>query len=1062
MFPASSIRKLLATSAAMGALAVAAGKDVAVYTTADMEEAKTSKEDVSVVLHSDISVQHNEVDWWVNNSLYNLSNYSFTNGEGEARHSLSFIGNTTGNEDCGEVIRNGAATFSGLGAITFAGWVNTHTDYTYTDTGTKLDIAAYAYGGALTGNDGGSDICFRDNSAVSFSNITYDSSDWGAASCNVAVYGGAIYTEDSATVTFEGNGALLFEKIGITNKQSSNFSYKNFVAHGGAVKAPHISFLRNTAPLNITDCFILQENVTGDTGVGKGGALYVGNSLTMEGNKSSIALDANSVHTANTAYGGAIHLAENATGSISHNELHVQLTGNHVSTAPDEEFKRLEDSLAADCVARGGAIYLADGAQLELHQNAGNISLSGNYATSDYSKVPANGNSSDHDDDPALAQGGAVYLAKGATLSINTNGAVGDTATGHITLSGNKVSATGTGNTTAEGGAIYLEKDATLSMDNNRGDVTYTDNSAERGGAIFACGGSLVTLSGNEGTVNFTANKATPTDEWDSDVAGGAIYTAGILQLNSNKGGVSFTANSAKQGSALYAADGAQVQINSNAGNVTFSQNNSSTGAIYVATGAEVQMSYNTGTLLFDNAGADAAALYGETQSAVRMEGNAAICIRNHETITHSAFHTQGDLSLCGNSGPILITANSALSTEGGGVFHLAGSSATLSLCDNSGRIEASGNYAMTSGGVIHGDAGSHIRICGNADVNVTGNDSRRGGAAIDTAGTLDICHNQGAVSFGNNRVYDDTTNTTTLRSICTTAPARFSADKGASVEFRDSILIAPADTSAPALHLNADYTDANNTTHSQQGDIIFTGQYIPGYLSTLSTNTDAQASARSSVQGSTLLHNGRLIISHQAVLEGTSLTTAANSHATLLLAHQGVLAQQNVTISTGTSLQAGLAGAPTALSSPLLTTTLQQLVETTTACGLMEGGALTLQSGSSYAMYGGVLDLGGGALTLNAASAAIVFSGTNTPITLAGQENILLLFTGVDSMSVEDGSLFTYQNHTYRAQDIIHNQELGAVYLRNVIIPEPATSTLCLLALAALTSRRRRQPTMR
>ena len=106
--------------------------------------------------------------------------------------------------------------------------------------------------------------------------------------------------------------------------------------------------------------------------------------------------------------------------------------------------------------------------------------------------------------------------------------------------------------------------------------------------------------------------------------------------------------------------------------------------------------------------------------------------------------------------------------------------------------------------------------------------------------------------------------------------------------------------------------------------------------------------------------------------------------------------------------------------------------------------------------MYGGILDLYGGRLNLSAGTGAITLSSTIAP-TLVEEEYVLLLFTGVNHLEYSEDIRFTYNGYEYGAEHLAYAANERAVYLRNLIIPEPATSTLCFLALAALISRRRR-----
>lgn len=979
-----------------------------------------------MVLHENISL-----DLPTKSSAYYASyKFDFTSAadKSDSAH-LSFHGE---NDERGEVLHNCGATFHHLGNLSFIDWINTWG-------GDDEDTSVSARGGAISGGDGDS-FLFHDNGAILFSHITYDSSEWGTNHSTISVHGGAIhtYTAQSERVEFTRNASITLEHISIVNEHDSNYCYKDLSALGGAIYTGNLKISNTSGLVTLSNNSIHQGICTDVEGVGKGGSAYITNSLDISANKSNVMLDSNSILVANTAAGGALYLNENSSASISNNLLHVQFRKNKVQAAADVKFIFTEDSLSATCEAMGGAVYIEN--KLLMEHNHGNITIESNAATADYRKVLENGRSDEHDNDPAYALGGAFFLASGAHLGINNNGTDGTTDMGNVTFSDNEVSTIGTSGGRALGGALYLSTDATLDICHNAGNVSFSSNKAAEGGAIYFSAGSSGSISGN-GSVSFENNSATH---------GAGIYAAGTVSISGN-GHVIFSGNTGEAGSAIYAMSGSVVDICDNTGSITFTNNASSTGAIHVCSNAEFNLRNNAAVVLEGGDDTDMCVLYGESGSTARISGNAGVSLTGQEMVYSSIIRTAGALYLHDNSGAVELNQNSALQASGG-VISLEGSSALLSLCGNSGSITAKENYAAKAGGVIRAESGSHILICDNADISITGNSSRSGAAAIDSDGSIHIRNNAGRVIFANNGVYDEDSDLTTLRSL-RADNAQFSAAAGYSVEFRDSILISPANAEPPALVLNADYKDSSGTTHKQGGDIIFTGADTAHADSSI----DIDASRHSSINGSTTLHNGRLIVTQQAMLEGNSLSTTAHSGATVVLSQGGVLNQVDVNIATGTTLQAGDADAAILLASPpMMVETLQQLVEHTTVCGYFGGSTLTLQSGTTYAMYGGILDLDGGLLNLSAGTEAITLRSSAAP-TLIGEEYVLLLFSGVNHLEYSEDIRFTYNGYEYGAEHLAYAANERAVYLRNVIIPEPATTTLCFLALAALISRRRR-----
>ncbi len=1064
-----------------------------VYNSDDMSEARGVGEDYELILHASIEQPLPKKE----SNYYHSSDYIFTSADVKNPVHLMFYGEA---DERGEVLHNSAATFKQLGSVSFVNWVNTWTDFG----GGKSDAYASAYGGALSGGEE-DQIIFRENGAVSFNYITYDSSAWGQSKCEIKVHGGAIHT--SSAVEFVDNALVTLQHIRIINVQNSNYSYKDFYAHGGAVHTPSLSISATEKGVSFSNNEIYQGICTEAAGEGKGGAVYITDSLSITGNNSNVMLSQNNILVANTAEGGALYLESGSTGTISGNELHVQLMGNDVKVAPDEDFSSLEGSLKATCEARGGAVYV--GGELLVEQNKGNVLFESNAATADYSLVATQSHENDHVDDPAYALGGAVYIAENAGLSISNNGTAGKVELGNVSFTGNSVSATGTSKGIARGGAVYADSKATLTICGNNGWIAFSGNFATEGGALFLAADSAAEFSGNKGAVSFSGNSATEggalflaadsaaefsgnkdavSFSGNSATEGGAIYAQGAFSVENNIGGVAFTGNTAKTyGGAIYA--NADISLSSNGGGVRFTgnsatqaggaifvtkgctvdivrnqtevllaDNDSQTGAIHLTEGATLNISDNTAGVIFKttitnvSVGQDAATLYGELDSTMRISANDSFTVTSHETIIGSAVRTAGAVWIENNRGEVVFSANSALNNSAGGVFTLEGDKAQLVIRGNKGNIIATGNYALESGGVIYADSAATIEICDNADVTITDNSSCAGAAAIDTQGSLRIDNNAGSVIFGNNAVYDETTKSETLRSISAAGQASFSAASGHSIEFRDSIAIGSGESSQPALILNKTDSDA-------AGDIIFSGEYTDSYAAESNIRVNTEDSRYSRVQGDTILHAGRLIVSHRATLEGDTLTTTADHGAIVELHDGGTLAQEHIIISSGSILRAG-AGTVLPAAEPETELTLSELIDSTPVCGYLDGAQLTMESGSTYAMNGGILDLNGGTLTLAAADtpmAHLYLHSTLAP-SLLGDEYVLLLFSGVSELTVNGDYIFSHAGHLYGAEQLVFDDSRRVVYLHGINIPEPSSAALLLTALAILVAGRRKR----
>lgn len=961
----------------------------------------------------------------------------------------------SGDVGSGKFIGNGTAVLENLGGVYVHHSINTWSDLA----GDKNDATGYGYGGVFSARTEQSDsVCFNNNGFVTIKNIVYDCSDWGSNSTLSAVYGGAVYAPEGGSVQFCGNGMVELSALGSRSVHDSNYCYKDFYGYGGAVYAPLLTISDTASMVNITGCHISQGVCTDVEGYGKGGSIYV-DKLQLNNNKSNILFDGNDIHVANHAAGGALYLTE--TGTIKDNQLHISFNGNEVTAAPDRKFGLLEDSVDEECRAVGGAICVDDGASLTFSGNVGNVNFEGNTATADYTNVTNQGEGAEHWDDAAVALGGAVYLGTGARLVIENNGQEGMPEYGNVNFSNNGVDGKGTNAATAWGGAVYMASSSSLIVQENSGAVSFSGNSAEKGAGIYAEQGSVVSLASNANGVKFLRNTATDCggaiyavgslsvsgndsvlfEGNRADDKGGAVYAVGTVEINHN-GAVHFKDNEAASGSALYAESWARVNIIGN-DSLSFSSANSVNANTLVYLRADAELNLCDNDRVSFAAETNSSLLYGEAGGTVNISRNAAVDISNCETISGGVFQLSGSLCIDGNTGAVSLSDNAALTTSGG-VICLEGNSSSLSLSGNKGDIRIHNNYVGKSGAFVYaGDTGSSVYICDNADVSVSGNAARDGAGAIDTAGSLHIRNNSGKVVFGNNSVYDDASNTVVLKSI-RAGQSCFSAADGGSLEFRDAVSI------GGSLELNADYNNSE-----QRGEIVFTGQYTEQYaLSYADNNVVEDASRHSVVEGDISLLNGALKVTDHAVLQGESLSVQSGENALLVLSGGGRLnVSESVVFGDDTMLQSGTEEVA-AVQPVSAVASLDELIRETPVCGLLDCPELTLASGSSYSLYGGIWDLDGAMLRFSDGALINLF-GTNTPVQV-GDDSILLLFSGVAGFEANNVTL-TFHGQTYGDECLVFNAEESVVYLRGATIPEPTMATLSLMALVALVSRRRR-----
>lgn len=366
------------------------------------------------------------------------------------------------------------------------------------------------------------------------------------------------------------------------------------------------------------------------------------------------------------------------------------------------------------------------------------------------------------------------------------------------------------------------------------------------------------------------------------------------------------------------------------------------------------------------------------------------------------------DISIKNNS--VTATGITSSSSSQGGVFygsaHDQSSYGKLFICDN-GNIEISGNNAN--------------RTTEGSDSSILENGFARGGAiSLSTTYQLNIQNNESVVfekNYTNNKgIYH-------LQSIYaqqvhsnkwSESVATFSAANGKKIEFRDTFYL-------PILEINADYTDAQGNTKEQTGKVILTGKYTEQHLNEIlsergenrtATADEISASRTSEVRGAVTVHAGTLSLQDGVILKADSLTV--NSGATLEVDLTSDMEMFGLTESL-----------------PVVATLDSDLL---------------LEEGAIFALYDGMLDLGGNDLNIADGTSII------TNLIDLNKDNEVTLFSNVGSYTKEE----VLVNINGRDAFISFNSTNAIVSV--ITVPEPGTATLSLLALSALACRRRRR----
>ena len=434
---------------------------------------------------------------------------------------------------------------------------------------------------------------------------------------------------------------------------------------------------------------------------------------------------------------------------------------------------------------------------------------------------------------------------------------------------------------------------------------------------------------------------------------------------------------------------------------------------------------------------------------------------------------TWGDITLNDN-GSVIFAENEAVSSyhsAGGGAIEIWGNltinnNGLVSFKNNSAEVINSG-YSLDGGAIFQGLGAFYL--CNNGRVEFTGNQ----GSAIRTQGDLYV-HNNGQVLFEKN-VQVSYDGSYRLRGIYSSGEIiSLSAGERQSIEFRDSVYI----RSGTIVQLNAGYENDNGNVINQQGDIIFTGAYTEKYLNEFlaiegenskATADEIRLSRTSEVYAMTNLYGGRLRVEDGAIYKGYGITAHADSDSSVrvkdaTLNHTGY----ELHFFEGTKLEA--LGASEIFG--------DVIVESTATVAF---SALTRLEGSLTLVSGSELNLDG-ALTLNGAlnlGTSLTLSGDILGLVnqlQAGQS--LTLMVGLDSLAVqlseqlrsvaytevESGQSLLASNYFSNLDAdseflLLYDGAVGSLSISSgKMIPEPATTTLGLLALTALMSRRRRK----
>ena len=733
----------------------------------------------------------------------------------------------------------------------------------------------------------------------------------------------------------------------------------------------------------------------------------------------------------------------------------VNFSGNEVSSSVGSVY--------------GGVIYGSENSTIRLNKNE-QVSFVGNKVSFTY-----NSNAT-YDSSTIYAHGGAIYGDDGSSIEICNNGMLLFEQNAALASSKKPVYSY------ASGGAVLGDK-ITI---NNNDSVTFSQNTvSDNGGAIL---GLTIKLN-NNGIVKFIGNKA------DAGYAG-AIRGNDLIELNNNDE-VIFNDNVASSyGGAIYGSSKCIISLSDN-GKVVFSNNHASRN--YVNGGAicgwldnPISLN-NNGIVVFDGNVATSSsssyggAIHGGRKNSISLNDNGIVTFNaNKATNTGGAIYggAHSIISLNKN-GTVTFSENS------GGAIYL-GKDGAISLNDNDNVIFRDNKMTKFTGGAIY--TNSNLDIRNNGSVEFAGNVELSGGTY-----RLRSIHASGEVSLsaaeGKSITFRDSIYTVSGYTVSLNADYNAKKQKG-------DILFTGATTEADLLAVKGSAGTAEEIMNSRTSEVnavtklyggrlrvedgaVYKGQGITvheysdatvrvkdatlnhkGYSLTFASGTTLETEGSSSISGAIVLAPGaEMNVKGSVTLDGGLSLSSADTVATL----------QDVTLFSGSITGTGEdavvkdvriqgTGASHTLKGVKLenvqfasSLTLLELtdVEFDDACMFSVGAEGTIVLNDALLCVT-LPELGTGNEGVLYLDCTQLFHCTVEGDLKLSLDTAAVRAAGYSGLQLDFGSDANYETLTLNMNGATYTGNVGTMATFDVV-PEPATATLSLLALAALASRRRR-----
>lgn len=849
-------------------------------------------------------------------------------------------------------------------------------------------------------------------------------------------YGGAIYSTSTLNIT-ESTDVTFYNNSTLAETIYNYYSSPKVDSAGGAIYSEGYLNIGNNHSVNFSNNKTSNQSISSCS---KGGAIYSVGTINIVGND-SVVFEKNYENNSSSYHPYHLRSIYMKPDSSGDNLVLAAKTGGHIYFYDSVYMGNYSGST----VSINADYQDADGV---TQKAGGDIIFSGQYTAEHLAEVKGTAATSSEITESQTSEINNLITLYGGSLQV---------------VDGAKLN--GRGLTVAAGsGAKLLLRDGSMSHSsygftfNSGTTLELQGHNTITASKVTLGSGSALTVTVGENNLSKEALTLGGTDLATSKLTVNLNrtdgLTSGMYKIISQSSASDFTTKSA------WTAENVTVNGSGHANRAIFGDLVWKDGTLY----------YNVGRTIWGNASGDR--LWNTSSDNWTMNDRSYTYLDGMDvTFTNLG---AGDVKLVGDIAPTGIIVNNS-----------EGNDYTFTAADGGGRlVGATGITKNGTGALTLNTANTHT------------------GATVLNAGTLNVHHSNALGATATATTATVTTAVGTTLTVDNKSHVILAAEndmkgavsvaEGSTLEMRSKGYAAESSRVDGTLHFKSDAAaTANAGTLSGTGTVkvensgasftmlkSFTGNMaVEGAASRLNIGSgNYSAAGKISVTGASATLN--MSSSNITMRSGGSLALSSDGAAAVL---QG----NNITITAGAMLSVENLTAPSVGSGEETPITLSTgtgsfdptVAFNTTQSGKIESKLLTLQQGSSYEALGGNISMNGGQLTL--AITPVATQKIELILTLAAgytEDSQVVLFSDVSTVNfifdsttakASDNLVYEFNADDYFEGDWIneatklkYDAANKVVYVENVndVIPEPTTTTLSLLALAALAARRRRK----